>query len=200
MSDSLWSHGLQQARLLCPLLSPGVCSCSHPLSWWFCLTISSLLFSPLAFNLSQHRVFSSESALRIKWPKNWSFSTSPSNEYPGFLWIDWFDLLAVRETLKNLLQHHSSKASILWHSAFFIAQFSHPYMTTGKTVALTVWTFIGKVMALFYNTLSRFVKAFLPRSNCLLISWPQSPSAVILEPRKENWSLFPLFPLLFAMK
>ena len=86
------------------------------------------------------------------------------------------------------------------HSAFFIAQFSHPYMTTGKTVALTVWTFIGKVMALFYNTLSRFVKAFLPRSNCLLISWLQSPSAVILEPRKENWSLFPLFPLLFAMK
>ena len=134
------------------------------------------------------RVFSNESALHIRWPKYWSvnFSISPSNEHPGLIsfTMDWLDLLAVEGTLKSLLQHHSSKASILWHSAFFIVQLSHPYMTTGKTKASTRRTFVGKVMSLLFNTLSRLVIAFLPRSKCLLISWLQSPSAVILEPKK----------------
>ena len=134
------------------------------------------------------RVFSNESALRIKWPKDWSFSfnISPSSEHPGLISfrMDWLELLAVQGTLRSLLQHHSSKASILWHSAFFIVQLSHPYMTTGKTVALSRWTFVDQVMSLFFNMLSGLVKTFLPRSKCLLISWLQSPSAVILEPRK----------------
>ena len=120
--------------------------------------------------------------------KDWSFSfsISPSNEYPGLISfkIDWLDLLAVQGTLKSLLQHHSSKASILWRSAFSKVQLSHPYMTTGKTIALTSWTFVGKVMSLLFNMLSRLVITFLPRSKCLLISWLHSPSAVILEPRK----------------
>ena len=128
------------------------------------------------------RVFSNESALHIRWPKYWSFSfnISPSNEHRGpisFI-MDWLALLAVRGTLKSLLQHHNSKASILWSSAFFIIQLSHPYMTTGKTIALTVWTFVGKVISLLFNMLSRFVIAFLPRSKHLLMSWLQSPSAV----------------------
>ena len=132
------------------------------------------------------RVFSKESVLCIKWPKYWSFSISPSNEYSGLISFrtDWFDLLAVQGTLKSLLQHHSSKASILWHSAFFIVQLSHSYIPTGKTKALTRWTFVGKVMSLLFNMLSRFVIAFLPRSKCLLISCLQSPSAVILKPPK----------------
>ena len=121
------------------------------------------------------RVFSNESALRIRWPKYWSFSfsISHSKEYPGLISfrLDWLDLLAVQGTLKSLLQHHSSKASVLLHSAFFIVQLSHPYMTTGKTIGLTRWTFAGKVMSLLYNMLSRLVIAFLPRSKCLLISW-----------------------------
>ena len=127
--------------------------------------------------------------------KYWSFSISPSNEYSGLISfrIDWFDLLAVQGTLKSLLQHHSSKASILRHSAFFMVQLSHPRMTTGKTTALTRWTFVGKVIALLFNMLSRLVITFLPRSKCLLISWLQSPSAVVLEPPKIV-SLFPLFP------
>ena len=123
------------------------------------------------------RVFSSESALRIRWPKYWSFSLSisPSNEYSGLVSfrIDCFDLLAVQRTLRSLLQHHSSKASILRRSAFFMVQLSHPYMTTGKTIALTRWTSVGKVMSLFFNMLSRFVIAFLPKSKHLLISWLQ---------------------------
>ena len=131
------------------------------------------------------RIFSNESALRIKWPKYWSFSFNicPSNEHPGLISfrMDWSDLLAVQGTLKSLLQHHSSKASILWHSAFFVVQLSHPYMTTGKTIALTRWTFVGKVLSLLFNMLSRLVITFLPS---LLILWLQSPSAVILEPRK----------------
>ena len=131
-------------------------------------------------------VFSNESALRIRWPKYWSFSFSirPSSEYSGliFFGMDWMDLLAVQGTLKSLLQHHSSKASILRHSALFILQLSHPYMTTGKTIALTRRTFVGKVMSLLFNMLSRLIITFLPRSKCLLISWLQSPSAVILEP------------------
>ena len=134
------------------------------------------------------RVFSNESVIGIRWPKYWSFSfsISPSNDYSGLISfrIDWFDLLAVQGTLKGLLQHHSSKASILRHSAFFIVQISHLYMTIGKTIALARWTFVGQVMSLFYNILSRLIIAFLPRSKHLLISWLQSPSAVILEPLK----------------
>ena len=134
------------------------------------------------------RVFSNESPLHIGWPKYWSFSfnISPSNEYPGLISfrMDWLDLLAVQGTLKSLLQHHASKASILRHSAFFIVQLSHPYMTIGKTIALIRWTFVEKVMSLLFNMLSRLVITFLPRSKHLLISWLQSPSAVILEPRK----------------
>ena len=134
------------------------------------------------------RVFSNESSLRMRWPKYWSFnfSISPSKEHPGLVSfrMDWLDLLAVQGTLKSLLQHHSSKASILRHSAFFTVQLSHPYMTAGKTIALTRRTFVGKVMSLLFNMLSRLVVAFLPRSKHILISWLQSPSAVILEPRK----------------
>ena len=143
--------------------------------------------SPPAFNLSSIRVFSKESALCIRWPKYWSFSfnISPSNEHSGLISfrMDWLDLLAVQGTLKSLHQNHSSKASILWHSAFFIVQLSHPYMTTGKTIALTRWTFVDQVMSLLFNMLSRLVITFLPRSKCLLISWLQSPSAVILKPK-----------------
>ena len=133
------------------------------------------------------RVYSNESTFRMRWPKYWSFSFSiiPSKEHPGLISfrMEWLDLLAVQGILKSLLQHHSSKASILWCSAFFIVQFSHPYMTTGKTIALTRWTFVGKVMSLLFN-MSRLVITFLPRSKHFLISWLQSPSAVILEPRK----------------
>ena len=134
------------------------------------------------------RVFSNESNLRMRWPKYWSFSFSiiPSKEIPGLVSVrmDWLDLLAVQGTLKSLLQHHSSKASILWHTAFFMVQLSHPHMTTGKTIALIRWTFVGKVMSLLFNILSRLVITFLSRSKCLLISWLWSPSAVILEPKK----------------
>ena len=134
------------------------------------------------------RVFSNESALCIRWPKYWSFSCSisPSNEYSGMISfrIDWLDLLAVQGTFSSLLQHHSSKVSILQHSAFFIVQLSHPYMTTGKTIALTRRTFVSKVMSLLFNMLSRLVITFLPRSKRLSILWLQSPSAVILEPPK----------------
>ena len=136
------------------------------------------------------RVFSNEPAIRIRWPKYWSFSfsISPSNEHPGLFSfrMDWLDLLVVQGTLKSLLQHHSSKTSILWCSAFFIVQLSHPDMTTEKTMAFTRQTFVGKVMSLLFNMLSRVIIAFIPRSKCLLISWLQSPSVVILEPKK--WS------------
>ena len=143
---------------------------------------------PLPLIFPSIRVFSNELAFHIRWPKYWSFSfsISPSNEHPGLISsrMDWLDLLAVQGTLKSLLQHHSSKGSILLHSAFSTVQLSHPYMTTGKTTALTRWTFVGKVMSLFFNMLSRFVIAFLLRSKHLLISWLQLPSAVILEPPK----------------
>ena len=136
------------------------------------------------------RVFSNESTLRMRWPKYWSFSFSviPSKDHPGLISfrMEWLELLVVQGTHKSLLQHHSSKASILWHSAFFTVQFSHPYMTTGKTITLTKQTFVGKVMSLLFNMLSRLLITFLPRSKCLLISWLQSPSAVILEPKKRN--------------
>ena len=153
------------------------------------LVMSSKTSHPLsspspAFNLSQHQGFC------IRWPKYWSFSfnISPSNEYSGLISfrMDWLDLLAVQGTLKHLLQHHNSKAFILWPSAFFIVQLSHPYMTTRKTIALTGRTFVGKVISLLFSMLSRLVMAFLPRSKRLLISWLQSPSAVILEPKKIN--------------
>ena len=134
------------------------------------------------------RVFSNESTLGMRWPKYWSFSFSiiPSKEHPRLISfrMDWLDLLAVQETLKSLLQHHSSKTSVLQCSAFFTVQLSHPYMTNGKTIALTRWTFVGKAMSLFFNMLSTLVITFLPRNKRLLISWLQSPSAVILEPRK----------------
>ena len=163
-----------------------------------------ILCHPLLLPLSifpSIRVFSNESALRIRWPKYWSFSfnISPSNEHPGLISfrMDGLDLLAVQGTLKSLLQHHSSKASILCHSAFFTVQLSHPYMTTGKIVALTRQTFVGKVMSLLFNILSRLVITFLPRNNHLLISWLQSPSAVILEPKKTVRNCFHCFPIYF---
>ena len=139
------------------------------------------------------RVFSNELALRIRWPKYWSssFNISPTNEHPGLIFrMDWLDLLAVQGTLKSLLQHHSSKASTLRHSAFFIVQLSQSYMTTGKTIALTRQTFVGKVMSLLLNMLSRLFITLLPRSKHLLISWLQSPSAVILELRKISLTLY----------
>ena len=146
-----------------------------------------LLLPPIPLRI---RVFSNESTLHMRWSKNWSFSfsVSPSNEHPGLISfrMDWLDLLAVQGTLESLLQHHSSKASIFQCSAFFIVQLSHPYMTTEKTIALTRWTFVGKVMSLLFNMLSRLVITFLPRSKHLLISWLQSPSAVTLEPKKNK--------------
>ena len=150
------------------------------------------------------RVFSNVPTLCMRWPKycSFSFSISPSKEHPGLISfrMDWLDLLAVQGTLKSLLQHHGSKASILQHSAFFIVQLSHPYMTTGKTIALTRQTLVDKVMPLLLNILSRLVITFLPRSKCLLISWLQSPSAVILEPTKNSLTLFALFPHRFPVK
>ena len=147
------------------------------------------------------RVFSNESTLRVRWPKYWSFSFSiiPSKEHPGLISfrMDWLGLLAIQGTLKSLLQHHSSKASILRHSAFFTFQLSHPYLTTGITIALTRQTFVGKVMSLLFNMLSRLEITFLPRSKRLLISWLQSPSAVILEPQKVKSDSFYCFPIYF---
>ena len=145
------------------------------------------------------RVFSNESTLRIRWPKYWSFSfsISPSNEHPGWISfrMDWLDFLAVQGTLKSLLQHHRSKASILQRSTFFTFQLSHPYMSTGKTIALTRWTFVDKVMCLLYNMLSSLVIIFFPRSKSFLISWLQSPSAVILEPPKiKSATVFTVSP------
>ena len=157
-----------------------------------------LLLPPI---LPSIRVFSNESTLRMRWPKYWSFSfsISPFSEHPGLISfrMDWLDLLAVQGTLKSLLQHHSSKASILWRSAFFTIQLSHPYLTTGKTIALTTRIFLGKAMSLLLNMLSRLVITFLPRSKHLLISWLQSPSAVILEPPKINSDSFHCFPIYF---
>ena len=150
------------------------------------------------------RVFSNESVLHVRWPKYWSFSfnISLSNEHPGLISfrMDWLDLLSVQGTLQSLLQHHSSKASILWCSAFFIVQLSHPYMTTGKTIALTRWSFVDKVISLLFNMLSRLVITFLQMSRYLLISWLQSPSAVVWGAPKNSQLLLPLFPHLFAMK
>ena len=169
MSDSLRPHGLQHARLPCTSPTPGACSNTCPLNRWCHPTISS---SVIPFFCIQSWLasgsFSNESILLIRWPKYWSFnfSISPSNEYSGLISfrIDWFDPFVVQGTLKSLLQHHSSKASVLWHSAFFIVQLSHPYMTTWKTIALPRQTFVGKVMSLLFNMLFTLVIAFLPRS------------------------------------
>ena len=180
----------QHTRPPCPSPTPR----AHPNSCFIELVIPSnhlilchplLLLPPISPSI---RVFSNESALCIRWPKYWnfSFSVSPSEEYPGLISfrMDWLDLLAVQGTLNSLFQHHSSKASILWHAAFFIVQISHPFMTTGKTTALTRQTFVDKVMSLLFNRLFRLVITFLPRNKHLLISWLQSPSAVILETPK----------------
>ena len=180
---------------------PRACSISCPFSKWCHPTISTSVI-PFSSHLSQHQGLSNESVLRIRWPKYGSFSLSisPSNEYSGLISfrMDWLDLLAVQGTLKSLLQYHSSNASILRRSAFFTVQLSHPYMTTGKTIALTRWTFVGKVISLLFNMLSRLVITFLPRSKRLLISWLQSPSAVILEPRKiKVWHCFHCVPIYF---
>ena len=201
MSKSLWPHKLVTCQaflsitnsqsLLRLMAIESVMPSNH------LILCHSLLNSPSIF--PSIRVLSNELVLHIKWPKYWSFSfsISPSIEYSGLisLKIDWFDFLAVQGTLKSLLQHHSSKASILQCSPFFIVQLSHPYMTTGKTIVFTRQTFVGKVMSLLFNMLSGLGIAFLPRKKHLLISWLQSPSAVILEPPpKQILSLFPLFP------
>ena len=185
MSDSLWPRELQHAGL--PFLHNLPEFAQTHVHW---VTDAIQPFHPLpapsppALNLSQHQVFPSESVLRIRWPKYWSFSFSirHSSEHLGLISfrIDWLDLLAVQGNLKSLLQHHNSKTSILQCSAFFMIQLSNPYMTTGKTISLTIQTFVGKVTSVLFNTLSRFVIAFLPRSKHLWISWPQSRSTVIL--------------------
>ena len=155
-----------------------------------------LLLPPSVFPTT--RVFSNESAICIRWPKYWSisFSISHSSEYSGLIsfGMDWLDFLNVQETLKSLLQHHSSKASVLWCSTFYMVQLSHPYRTTGQTIALTMWTFVGKVVSLLFNMLSRLVTAFLTRSEHLLISWLQLPSAVTLEPKKIKSVIVSIFP------
>ena len=189
VSKSFRPHGLRHTRPPCPSPIPGAYSNSCPLSRWCHPTISSSV-SPFSSHLQSFPasgyfkwVSSSHQVAKV-W--SFSFSISPSNQYSGLISfrMDWLDLLAVQRTHKSLLQHHSSKASIVQCLAFFIVQFSHPYMTTGKTTALTRWTFVGKVMSLLFNMLSRLVITFLPGSKHILISWLQSPSAVILEPKK----------------
>ena len=201
MSDSLRPHERQHARPPCPSPTPRV---HKPMSIKSVMPANHLIlcrpFLLLPSIFPSIRVFSNESALHIRWPKYWSFSfnISPTNKHPGLISfrMDWFDLFAVQGILKSLLQHHSSKASILLHSAFFIVQLSHPYMTTAKTIALTRWTFVDKVMSLLFNMLSRLVITFLPRSKCLLISWLQSPSAVMLKLQKNKVShCFHCFPI-----
>ena len=198
------THGLQHARLPCLSPTPGVYSNSFPLSQWCHPTTISSSIIPFSsdlqsgsFQMSQFFTSGDQSI------GSFSFNISPSNEYWGLIFfrMNWLDPFAVQGTLKRLLQHHSSKASTLQHSALFIVQVSHPYMTTRKTIVLTRWTLAGKEMSLLFNTLSRLIITFLPRSKRLWILWLQSASAVILEPpKKESLSLFPSFPHLFAMK
>ena len=200
MSNSLWPHGLQHAKLPCLSPTPRAYSNSCPSHQWCHPTISSSVI-PFSSCLQAFPVSGSfpmcpffalgGKELQTFW--SFSFSISPFNEHSGLISfrINWLDLLAVQGILKSLLQHHSWKASVLWHSAFFIVQLSHPYMTTRKTIALTRWTFVGKVMSLLFNMLSRLVITLFPRSKRLLISWLLSPAAVILEPIKI---LFPLIP------
>ena len=199
MSSSFRPHGLQHARLPCPSPTPGAYSNSYPLSQWCNPTISSsvnpfsshlqLFPASESFQVSQYFASGDQSI------GSFSFSLSPSSEHPGLISfrMDCLDLLAVQGTLNSLLQHHSSEASILWLSAFFIVQLSHPYMTTGKTIVLTRRTFVGKVMSLLFNMLSMLVITLLPRSKHLLISWLQSPSAVILEPQNKVCHCFHCF-------
>ena len=186
---TLQSYGLHHARLSCPSLFPGVCSNSCPIS----LMLSNHLilcnhFFLLLSIFPSIKVFSNESTLPIRWSKYWSFSfsISPSNEYSGLISfrINWFGLLAVQRTLKSLLQHHSSKTSILWHLVFLMVQFSRPYMTTVTTIALTIWTFVSKLVSLLFKMLSRFVIAFFPRRKRILIS---SPSTVMLKRNKIKY-------------
>ena len=198
---SLQPHGLQHARPLCRSPTPEVCqvhvhcigdAISHLILW------CPLLLLPSTF--PRIRDFTNESAVCIRWPKYWSFSISPSIDYSGWisLKIDWLVRLAVQGTHRSLLQHHISKASVLQHSTFFLVQLSLslPCVTTGKTTALTVWAFVHRVMSLLFNTLSRFVIAFPPRSKCFLISWLQPPSTVILEPKKrKSITISTFFPL-----
>ena len=190
MSISLWFHGLQHASPSCPSLSPEVCPNSCPLHYVIQPShpLSPLLLLPSVF--PSIRDFSNELTVYIRWPKYWSFSfsISPSNEYSGLISImtDWFDLLAVQGTFRNLIQHHNLKASILSCSAFFTLQLSQLYVAIGKTIGLTIWIFVSRGMSLIFSTLSRFVISFLPGSNCLLISWPQSPFTVILELQKRK--------------
>ena len=190
VSDSFQPSEPQHARPPCPSPTPRVYPNPCPLSRWSHATISSYVipFSSCPQSLPASGPFQMSQLYCIWWPKYWSFgfNISPSNEHPGLISfrMDWLELLAVHGTLKRLIQHHSSKASILWCSAFFRVQISHPYMTTGKTIALTRWTFVGKVMSLLLNMLSRLVITFLPRNKHRLISCLQSPSAVILEPPK----------------
>ena len=205
MSNSLWlRESTRQAslsitnsqNLLRPMSIESVMPSSHLI-----LCRSLLLLPPI---LPSIRVFSNESTLRMRWPRYWSFSfsISPSNEHPGLISfrMDWLYLPAVQGTLKSLLQHHSSKASIFLCSAFFTVKLSHPYMTTGKTIGLTRWTFVGKVMSLLFNMLSRLIITFLPRRKHLLISWLQSPSTVILEPQKIKSDTVSTVSHLFPMK
>ena len=198
MSTSLWPYGQQHARLPCPSPIPRACS-----SQWCHPTISSstIPFSSCPQSFPASGSFQMSQLFSIRWPKycSFSFNISPSNEYSGLISfrMGWSDLLAVQGTLKNLLQTHSSKALILQCSAFFIVQLSHPYMTTGKTMALTRWTFVGKKISQLFNMLSRLVITFLPRSKRLLISWLQSPSAVILEPRKiKSFTVYVVSPFI----
>ena len=201
MSNFLQPYGLQHTRLICSPQSLSVCSNSCSVS--VMLSNQLLLCCPplLPLVFPSTRVFSNESVCSVTWPKYWSFSfnNSPSNEYSGLIsfGIDWFDL-AVQGSLKSLLQHHNLKTSVLQHSTFLMVQLLHSYTTTGKTIDLTIWTFVGKVMSLLINMLSSFVIAFLPRSKRLLISWLQSLSAVILEPKKS--ATVPLLPHPLAMK
>ena len=205
-SNSLRPHVLQHARLPCPSLTPGACSNSCPSSWWChpSISISIVLLSLLPSILTSIRVLSKETVFHISWPKYWcfSFSISPSNKYSELISfrIDWLDLLAVQGNLKSLTQHHSSKPPILWCSAISLVQLSQPYMTTRKTIALSRWMFVSKLMPLLFNTLSRLVKAFLPRSKWPLISWLQSPSAVILEPKKIKYFTVSIVTHLSVMK
>ena len=184
-SNPLQPHRLQHTRLPCPSPTPGVYSNSCPLSRWWHWTISSSVI-PFSCHLSQHWGLFQWLGSSHQMAKGFSFSIGSSNEYSELISfrIDWFGLLAIQGTVKSLLQHHNLKASILRHSAFFVVQLSHPYMTTGRTTALTIQIFVGKVMSLLFNTLSRFVIAFLPRSKRFSISWLQSTSTVILEPKK----------------
>ena len=201
MSNTLWPHGLQHARPPCPSPTPGVYPNSDPLSWWCHPTISSsvtpfsshLQYFPGSGSFPMSQLFTSGGQSI----GSFSFNISPSNEHSRLIIfrMDWLDLLAVQRTLKSLFQCHSSKASILQHSAFFILRLSYPYMATGKTIALTSWNFVGKVMSLLFNMLSRLVITFLPRSKHLLISWLQSPSAMLLEPTIKVCHCFQCFPI-----